>query len=166
MTLIASILHNTADADHFYQKAERVRSSINTKLFDQDKGLYTDGETSSHASLHANMFPLAFGLVPIEHQKSVIAFIKSRGMACSVYGAQYLLEALYLGNEDHFALDLRIDAGVPELDQTGHGVREGGTGPASVTGPANEGNTLDGNEDGIQLEDITGGTHVDMLGHK
>ncbi|MBL4575924.1 MAG: alpha-L-rhamnosidase [Opitutaceae bacterium] len=106
MTLIASVLHNTADTDHFHQKAERVRSSINTKLFDQDKGLYTDGETSSHASLHANMFPLAFGLVPIEHQKSVITFIKSRGMACSVYGAQYLLEALYLSNEDHFALDL------------------------------------------------------------
>jgi hypothetical protein len=52
------------------------------------------------------MFPLAFGLVPKEHLKSVTAFIKSRGMACSVYGAQYLLEALYQEDEDDYALEL------------------------------------------------------------
>jgi len=34
------------------------------------------------------MFPLAFGLVPEAYKKSVGEYIKSRGMACSVYGAQ------------------------------------------------------------------------------
>jgi hypothetical protein len=41
------------------------------------------------------MFPLAFDLVPEEQVESVIRFIKTRGMACSVYGSQYLLEGLY-----------------------------------------------------------------------
>ena len=52
------------------------------------------------------MFPLAFGLVPEKNRKTVVDFIRSRGMACSVYGAQYLLEALYAAGEDEYALEL------------------------------------------------------------
>jgi hypothetical protein len=52
------------------------------------------------------MFALAFGLVPEENIKSVVTFIKSRGMACSVYGSQYLMEALYNAGEDEYALSL------------------------------------------------------------
>ncbi len=106
MTRIASVLHNKKDSDYFRKRAEKVHAAINHKLFDLERGIYLDGEGSFHASLHANMFPLAFGLVPPEHLKSVITFIKSRGMACSVYGAQYLMEALYQENEDDYALEL------------------------------------------------------------
>ena len=52
------------------------------------------------------MFPLAFRMVPEEHIPTVAAFVKSRGMACSVYGAQYLLEALYNAGEADYALEL------------------------------------------------------------
>jgi hypothetical protein len=57
--------------------------------------LYLDGEGSRHSSQHANLFALAFGLVPAERRPAVAAFVASRGMACSVYGAQFLLEALF-----------------------------------------------------------------------
>ncbi|MHC4248420.1 MAG: alpha-L-rhamnosidase-related protein, partial [Planctomycetota bacterium] len=70
------------------------------------KGVYRDGEGVGHSSLHANMFPLAFGLVPAERSATVAAFVRSRGMACSVYGAQYLLDALYVAGEDEHALSL------------------------------------------------------------
>lgn len=106
MAEFARLLDKPADADHFDYMAAKVKQSINTTLFDSDRGIYIDGEGSSHASLHANMMPLAFGLVPEQHIPSVTAFVKSRGMACSVYGAQYLLEALYLVGEDQYALDL------------------------------------------------------------
>jgi alpha-L-rhamnosidase len=49
---------------------------------------------------------LAFDLVPEEHKRTVTDFIKSRGMACSVYGAQFLLEGLYNGGESDYALSL------------------------------------------------------------
>jgi hypothetical protein len=52
------------------------------------------------------MMPLAFGLVPEEHIQSVVDFIKSRGMACSVYGSQFLMDALYNAGEADYALDL------------------------------------------------------------
>jgi hypothetical protein len=68
--------------------------------------LYIDALGSKHTSLHANFFPLAFDLVANNRLNSVIGFIKSRGMACSVYGAQYLLEALYRAGEGDYAYDL------------------------------------------------------------
>ena len=52
------------------------------------------------------MIPLAFNLVPEKHIKSVAKFIKTKGMACSVYGAQYFLEALYNAGEAEYALEL------------------------------------------------------------
>jgi hypothetical protein len=52
------------------------------------------------------MFPMAFGMVPEKDIPTVAAFIKSRGMACSVYGSQYLLEALYAAGEADHALKL------------------------------------------------------------
>jgi hypothetical protein len=106
MSEIAGFLGKIEDVEFFQQKAEKVKKAINEKLFDQSRGIYVDGEGSKHASLHANMLPLAFNLVPKEHQKSVAEFIKTRGMACSVYGAQYLLEGLYNANESEYALQL------------------------------------------------------------
>ena len=66
---------------------------------------WTD-EGSHHASLHSNMFMLAFDLVPENRRQSVVSFCRSRGMACSVYGAQVLLEALYRVGEAQYALEL------------------------------------------------------------
>ncbi len=102
----AEKLNKTEDAKFFSQRALKVKAAINATMFDFEKGIYLDGEGSEHSSLHANMFPLALGVVPKEHVKSVTEFIMSRGMVCSVYGAQYLLEALYKAGEADFAFDL------------------------------------------------------------
>jgi hypothetical protein len=106
MARLASALGKTADAHMFAQKAACARAAFNVVFLDPARGIYLDGEGSRHASLHANMFPLAFGLVPPDREKSVADFVKSRGMACSVYGAQYLLDALYRAGEADAALAL------------------------------------------------------------
>ncbi|GIZ09749.1 family 78 glycoside hydrolase catalytic domain [Flavobacterium sp. UMI-01] len=106
MAEIATAIGNKKEANLFKNKAAKVKTTLNSKLFDAEKGYYVDGENSTHASLHGNMLPLAFDLVPKEHIKTVTEFVKSRGMACSVYGAQYLLEGLYKNNEAKYAFDL------------------------------------------------------------
>jgi alpha-L-rhamnosidase len=106
MGQIAELLGRGDDQTFFVDRAARVTARINELLFDPSRGIYIDGEGSSHASLHSNMFMLAFDLVPEERKPSVIAFVKSRGMACSVYGAQHLLEGLYLNREGEYALEL------------------------------------------------------------
>jgi alpha-L-rhamnosidase len=106
MSEIAGWLGKIDDSMFFRKKSELVKESINSKLFDKKQGIYRDGENSMHYSLHANMFPLAFGLVPEESLKSVVEFIKSRGMACSVYGAQFLLDGLFRVSESDYAFSL------------------------------------------------------------
>lgn len=106
MAEIAGYLGKKEDAAFFKNKSVLVMNSFNDKMINKEKGIYIDGENSTHSSLHANMFPLAFGMVPDKYQKSVSSFIESRGMACSVYGAQFLLEALYKQGEANYALNL------------------------------------------------------------
>ena len=109
MAEIAGFLGKDEDAEFFRKKSEKVKGTINAILFDKTRGVYLDGEGSDHASLHANMFPLAFELVPEEHVASVIRFIKTRGMACSVYGSQYLLEGLYKHGASGYGAQLITD---------------------------------------------------------
>ena len=64
-------------------------------LFAPLRGLYRDGEGADHASMHANLFPLVFGFVPAENRDHIAQWLGERGMACSVYAAQYLLEGSF-----------------------------------------------------------------------
>jgi len=111
MADIAAALGRAADARDYASRAERVRSAINARLFDRARGVYVDGEGSTHAAAHANLFPLAFGVVPERDVASVARFVASRGMAVSVYAAQFLLEALYRAGDAEHALRLLTSAG-------------------------------------------------------
>ena len=111
MALLAHALKKDGDAREFDAKARQVYDSFNAIFFDATRGIYIDGEGSRHASLHANMFPLAFGLVPADREAKVAGFVQSRGMACSVYGAQYLLESLFQSGHAEAAVKLMTGKG-------------------------------------------------------
>ena len=106
MEEMARHLGYSTDAELFGDAAQKVQEVFDNELYDPARGVYVDGIGTSHAALHANVFPLLFGLVPPERQEGVVAFIRSRGMACSVYGAQFLLDALYQAGEAGYALSL------------------------------------------------------------
>jgi alpha-L-rhamnosidase len=106
MAEFAAVLGKPDEAIEFELLALQARQSVNQKLFNPATGAYVDGEGTTHSSLHANMMALAFDMVPEQQKASVLAFIKSRGMACSVYGSQYLMEALYHAQAADYALEL------------------------------------------------------------
>lgn len=106
MAEFAQILGKTEEHLDFQFRAAQAKKAINQHMFDKAKGIYLDGIGTDHASLHANMMPLAFGIVPEQHKKTVVDFIKSRGMACSVFGSQYLLDGLYNAGAEDYALEL------------------------------------------------------------
>ncbi len=95
MADLARVLKKDADAADYTARERLGRASFQQKLFDPARGVYRDGEGTEHAAQHSNLFPLAFGQVPKPERARVTAFVVSRGMACSVYAAQYLLEALF-----------------------------------------------------------------------
>ncbi|SEQ76392.1 Arylsulfatase A [Hyunsoonleella jejuensis] len=106
MAEFATLLGKTQEALDFEYRAAKAKKAVNEQMFDKERGIYVDGIGTDHASLHANMMPLAFGLVPEEHFSSVVDYVKSRGMACSVYGAQFLMDGLYNAGEADYALEL------------------------------------------------------------
>ncbi len=103
---IADALGRTADRDKYVAQAEHVKQQINKLLSDKKKGYYNDGIGTEHSSLHANMFPSAFEIVPAKNRASVAAYIRTRGMACSVYGSQFLLDAVYNNLDAEYGLQL------------------------------------------------------------
>lgn len=106
---IARVAGTPDDADLYRRAADDACDAFNAKLFDSAAGLYVDGEGTKHISLHGNLFPLALGLVPEERKAGLVAFMRGKGMACSVYAAQWLLEALYETGQADYALALMTD---------------------------------------------------------
>lgn len=92
--------------DEYLGVADSFKTVYQNSFINRETGLVTDSKESSHSSLHANMFALDFGLVPDDNISEVLSFIKSKGMACSVYGSQYLLETLFKYGEDEYAISL------------------------------------------------------------
>ena len=111
LAVLADATGHADDAKDFRARAARATEAFQRVFFDSKTGTYHDGEGCDHASIHANMFLLAFGLVPEANRDSVIAFIKTRGMACSDYGAQYLLDGLFENGAADYALSLLTSTG-------------------------------------------------------
>jgi alpha-L-rhamnosidase len=111
MAELAAAVGRDGEAAAYRAREASTRAAFQSALFDVARGVYRDGEGTNHASLHANLFPLAFGLVPDPQRAGVVAWVRSRGMACSVYAAQYLLEGLFENGEDEAALALMTAPG-------------------------------------------------------
>ena len=110
MAKIASVLGKTSDAADYSASAKVVYDSFQTAYFNSSKKTYADSLASTHYSLHASAYPLASGLVPADKIASVASYVKSRGMAFGVYGAQYVIEGLYKADEEDYALSLLTSA--------------------------------------------------------
>jgi alpha-L-rhamnosidase len=122
MSRMARDAGKTEDADRFHREAERIYSVYQKIFFSPDDGIYRDGEGADHASLHANYFPLVSGLVPEAHVQSVLSFIQSKGMATSVYGAQHLIDGLFLNGAADHAIELLSGTGMRSWGHMIYGV--------------------------------------------
>jgi arylsulfatase A-like enzyme len=106
MAEFARVLNKPEEELDFEMRAAKVKKSMNEFLFDKEGGFYKDGIETDHGAIHSNMLPLAFGIVPEAYKKQVADYVKTRGMGCSVYGAQFLMEALYNAGAADYALEL------------------------------------------------------------
>jgi len=106
MSGIAGALNMKDDASFYGNEAKSFLVRYNKMFFNNKRGYYVDGDTTDHASLHSNMFPVAFGMAPQREMNRVLDFIRSRKMACSVYGSQFLMDAIYEANDADYALEM------------------------------------------------------------
>ena len=122
MSNVASLTGHGSDATLFGNRATSVYNSYNSIFWNSSSQSYNDCEGSTHSSADANFFPLAFGLVPSGNQTAVVNYIHSRvaawsAMPAGVYGAQYMLEGLFLAGDADTALGLDDDQQHAQLDE-------------------------------------------------
>jgi hypothetical protein len=108
-----SLMAEMARAIGFEEEAEQYEADVaagyavfQDLLFEADKGLYRDGMDTDHISSHANLYPLDFGLTPESDRTTMADWLAERGMRCSVYAAQYLMEGLFKNGAAEQALAL------------------------------------------------------------
>jgi alpha-L-rhamnosidase len=99
LSQVAGVLGNSADEAKYAVLARQVQSAINTLLLPAGADAYVDGEGTTHTALHATFFPVALGVPDAAHLPAMGAFLAAAGMVCSVYGAQFLLEALFASGQ-------------------------------------------------------------------
>ncbi len=112
---IADVLGNTADRDIYRAKAVAMEDAINSKLLNE-QGVYVDGlysglSQSSHVSQHANMFPMAMGIVPEVNFSSVIEAIKERKMSVGMVTVRWLPEAIGQADQGPHLIELYTNTG-------------------------------------------------------
>lgn len=103
---MALLTNRTDEAVALKQECQSLREAFNELLFDAENGVYRDGVDSDHVTLHSNLFPLALGLVDNVYQDDVMDYIRSRGLVCSVYAAQFLMDAVYGAGDGDYGLHL------------------------------------------------------------
>ena len=102
MGKIAHDLDQKEDSILFLTQSQKLKKAYLDIFQDKNIGLINDGEDTYHKSQHANMFALTFGLIPEKDIQSVVKYIGQKGMSCSVYGSQILLEGLFdYGGANH-----------------------------------------------------------------
>ncbi|BDR52391.1 hypothetical protein KIM372_02980 [Bombiscardovia nodaiensis] len=102
MANMARALGHDGDAALFASRAGKMRASIHRYLYDADQGAYFDGldtgpkgRVIDHHAVHASIFALTFAQVPVSRIPALGKYLRSRGMACSVYTAAVYLAGLY-----------------------------------------------------------------------
>lgn len=111
MAELAAVVGADADVQAYHDHAKHARRIFRDQLFDEEKGLFRDGLGVDHHSLHASFFPLAFGLVEEKDRQGIVDWLTTRGMRCSTYASQYLLEGLFENGAGKCAVELIIAPG-------------------------------------------------------
>lgn len=111
MAYMARAIGRTDDADEFDLEAERVRRSYIEVFIDKKTGLVRDGEGVDHFTVQGNAVAITSGVLPLEMHKPVADYIVRKGMSCSTYMSQHVLEALCIAGMVDEALSLMTTTG-------------------------------------------------------
>ncbi|HWL52637.1 MAG TPA: alpha-L-rhamnosidase C-terminal domain-containing protein [Chthoniobacteraceae bacterium] len=123
LALCTRIAGRAKEALPLERDAARLKEAFGKRLFRPGEGICRDHPASAHASLHANVAALRFGLVPEPFREAVLDYIAERGMVCSPYFAQFYLETLYAFGRPEVALRLMTatsgNGWLPMMDRFG-----------------------------------------------
>ena len=110
MAYLAEQTGHADEAAQYRTDAAALNDRLHEVMF--DGSLFVDSPGSKHHSLHSQMAAVCTGVIREQEKASVADFLRRKDMACSVYGAQYLLDACFeLGLGEH-AVELMTSDGL------------------------------------------------------
>ena len=117
------------EASLFQKYADDIRTSINTRLWDESQqayidGLNADGSKSAHASQQANAMMLALGLAPENRRAGAMAAVKRAGQSTGPILARYLVQAYGDADDDEALMDWLVN---PKGRNFAYALADGGT---------------------------------------
>ncbi|GGQ30278.1 alpha-L-rhamnosidase [Actinomadura coerulea] len=117
MADIANALGRTADAKTWRGRADTLATAMREKLLDASNGRFIDGAGTTHSAQHATVYPVALGVagpgtVPDSVVRALGDTLADGGMKVSVYGAQFLLDALFATGRADAAMGLMTATGM------------------------------------------------------
>lgn len=117
MSRIAAAVGNEEDRLLYRSRADELKRAINGKLLNAEgvyvDGLNADGTPSTNVSQHANMFPLALGMVPEANRASVIAKVKELQIRVGMVTVLFLVRGLGEAGEGEHLVELFTNAEWP-----------------------------------------------------
>ena len=107
---IAKELGKSGDSEKYRKRAEELKDAINANLINEAgvyiDGVNQDGVRSGHVSQHANMMPLALGIVPNENATAVLSKVKEAGISVGMVTMPWLLRAIGGADEGEHLLEM------------------------------------------------------------
>ncbi|GAA3404081.1 family 78 glycoside hydrolase catalytic domain [Paenibacillus hodogayensis] len=82
------------------------KQSFRRAFLDPRTNRFVDAERSAHSSLHANAFPLLFGLTEPADRAEAIGLIREKRLSCGVYVAYFVLKGLAEAGEHELVYEL------------------------------------------------------------
>ncbi|MBO4631804.1 MAG: hypothetical protein J5858_07765 [Lentisphaeria bacterium] len=107
---VAVLLDETEDAAKFRKAAARCREAIRKNML--KNGIFLDNPESGHTALHSCIFPVLWNVAEESEKPAILKLMQSKGMACSVFGAQFLLECCYQNHLADYGLELMQSDGI------------------------------------------------------
>ncbi len=99
----------TGDREYL-RRASALKEAI-FRSFRNGSGGFVDSVGSQHTALHTAVFALRFGLAEGQEAERCRTILREKGMACSVYVAQFLLESCFAGGLDDLGVALMVSRG-------------------------------------------------------
>lgn len=76
------------------KRSSEIGKAFRTAFYREEQRLFADSEASSHCSLHSNVYPAYFGLLPKEAERSYEALLLTPGRCCGAIPTYFALKSL------------------------------------------------------------------------
>jgi len=126
----AAVLDRPGDVERYRSLAGEITAAFNDAFRDASRGYYRTGEVEEYRQT-SNVFPLAFGLVPDEHEDAVVESLVADVMGThdghlntGIHGTKYLLSTLTAHGHVDVAYTIATQRDYPSW---GHWIEDGAT---------------------------------------